>query len=415
MKLHVESLTLILAFAALNSLAPQPVSVPRRPLPNAPFLIDSAEQGQIRVSSIKGLSHPWSLTFLPTGEMLVTERPGRLRIVRDGILDPKPISGVPEVHSQGLEGLMDIALHPSYSKNRLVYLTFTKPMGERGVTPALVRGRLEGMALVDVQEIFVADAVGKGPAAGSPIVFGRDGYLYMGVGGAVDDVAQKTDSHFGKMIRLRDDGSVPPDNPFVGRPGYKPEIYSLGHRNMLGLTVHPVTGAVWENENGPLGGDEGNILKPGANYGWPLVTFGRQYSGAKVSEQTSRAGFEDPELIWVPAIAISGMTFYTGDRFPKWKNNLFVGGLRFGAISGTGQMHRIVFNEKWEELRREALLLDLRQRIRNVRQGPDGLLYVLTDEDDGAILKLEPAPANQARSQPSASLPLPTTSHQQPR
>jgi glucose/arabinose dehydrogenase len=297
---------------------------------------------------------------------------------------------------------MDIALHPSYSKNHMVYLTFTKPMGERGETPALVRGRLEGMALVDVQEIFVSDAVGKGPAAASPIVFGRDGYLYMGVGGAVDHVAQKTDSHFGKMIRLRDDGSVPPDNPFVGRPEYKPEIYSLGHRNMLGLTVHPVTGAVWENENGPLGGDEVNILKPGANYGWPLVTLGRQYSGAKVSEQTSRAGFEEPELVWVPAIAISGMTFYTGDRFPQWKNNLFVGGLRFGAIAGTGQMQRIVFNEKWEELRREAFFLELRQRIRNVRQGPDGLLYVLTDEDDGAILKLEPAPANQARSQRSA-------------
>jgi glucose/arabinose dehydrogenase len=211
----------------------------------------------------------------------------------------------------------------------------------------------------------------------------------------VDDVAQKTSSHFGKMIRLRDDGSVPPDNPFVGRPEYKPEIYSLGHRNMLGLTVHPVTGAIWENENGPLGGDEVNILEPGANYGWPLVTFGRQYNGARVSNQTSREGFVDPELIWVPSIAISGMTFYTGDRFPNWKNNLFAGGLQFGGIRGTGQLHRIVFNEKWQELRREALLVELRQRIRNVRQGPDGLLYVLTDEDDGAILKLEPA---QARS-----------------
>jgi glucose/arabinose dehydrogenase len=249
------------------------------------------------------------------------------------------------------------------------------------------------MALTDVREIFVADAVGKGPAAGNPIVFGRDGFLYMGVGGAVDEVAQKTNSHFGKMIRLRDDGTVPPDNPFVGRPEYKPEIYSLGHRNMLGLTVHPVTGAIWENENGPLGGDEVNILEPGANYGWPLVTFGRQYNGAKVSDETSRKGFVDPELIWVPSIAVSGMTFYTGDRFPNWKNNLFAGGLQFGGIRGTGQLHRIVFNEKWQELRREALLAELRQRIRNVRQGPDGLLYVLTDEDDGAILKLEPVQA----------------------
>jgi aldose sugar dehydrogenase len=391
MKWHGVSRALPVTFLTANLLAQPTVSVPRRPLPDAPFLVDSAEQPQIRVSVIKGLSHPWSLTFLPSGEMLVTERPGRLRIVRHGVLDPKPIAGVPVVHAQGLAGLMDIALHPRFSETRLVYISFSKPMGGGAHTSALVRGRLQGMALVDVRELFVADAVGKGPAAGNPIVFGRDGYLYMGVGGAVDDVAQKTNSHFGKMIRLRDDGSVPPDNPFVGRPEYKPEIYSLGHRNMLGLTVHPVTGAIWENENGPLGGDEVNILKPGANYGWPLVTFGRQYNGARVSAQTSREGLMDPELIWVPAIAISGMTFYTGDRFPNWKNNLFVGGLQFGGIRGTGQMHRIVFNEKWEEIRREALFVELRQRIRNVRQGPDGLLYVLTDEDDGAVLKLEPA------------------------
>ena len=390
MKRYVVSLVLFVALAAARTPAQGPPSLPSRPLPSSPFLIDSAEQRQIRVSVIKGLSHPWSLAFLPTGEMLVTERPGRLRIVRNGVLDPTPISGVPEVYARGLGGLMDIALHPRFPETRLVYLTFTKPMGARGHTSALLRGRLQGMALLEVRELFVADAVGDGPTAGAPIVFGRDGNLYMAVGGATDAVAQKPDSHFGKMVRLRDDGSVPPDNPFVGRTGYKPEIYSLGHRNMLGLTVHPVTGAVWENENGPLGGDEVNILKAGANYGWPLVTLGRQYSGAKVSDQTSRAGFEDPELVWVPAIAISGMTFYTGDRFPAWKNNLFVGGLRFGAIAGTGQMHRVVFNEKWEEVRREALFVDLRQRIRNVRQGPDGLLYVLTDEDDGAILKLEP-------------------------
>jgi glucose/arabinose dehydrogenase len=396
MKWPRVALALLVTSLTTTLLAQNAVSVPPRPLPDAPFLVDSAEQRQIRVSAIKGLSHPWSLTFLPGGEMLVTERPGRLRIVRNGVLDPKPIAGMPSVHAKALAGLMDIAPHPKFSETRLVYLTFSKPMGGGAHTSALVRGRLQGMALVDVREIFVADAVGKGPAAGNPIVFGRDGYLYMGVGGAVDDVAQTTNSHFGKMIRLRDDGSVPPDNPFVGRPEYKPEIYSLGHRNMLGLAVHPVTGAIWENENGPLGGDEVNILKPGANYGWPLVTFGRQYGGAKVSNQTSREGLADPELIWVPSIAASGMTFYTGDRFPNWKNNLFVGGLQFGGIRGTGQLHRIVFNEKWEEIRREALLTELRQRIRNVRQGPDGLLYLLTDEDDGAILKLEPAPAGSS-------------------
>ena len=265
--------------------------------------METAEQ-RVRVTLLKGLAHPWSLAFLPGGDILVTERnAGRLRIVRNGVLDPRPISGVPPVYGAGLAGLMEVVLHPKFSETRLVYLSFSKPMGGGAHTSALVRGRLRGMALTDVREIFVADAVGKGPAAGNPIVFGRDGFLYMGVGGAVDDVAQKTNSHFGKMVRLRDDGSVPPDNPFVGRPEYKPEIYSLGHRNMLGLAVHPVTGAIWENENGPLGGDEVNILKPGANYGWPLVTFGRQYNGAKVSNQTSREGFVDPELIWVPSIA----------------------------------------------------------------------------------------------------------------
>jgi aldose sugar dehydrogenase len=385
------ALPLLVTCVAVGLVAQEPrPAMPARPLPNQLFTIDSAEQSQIRVSVLKGLSHPWSLAFLPSGDMLVTERPGRLRMVRKMILDPKPIAGIPEVFNKSLGGLMDIALHPRFSENRLVYLTFTKPMGARGHTTALIRGRLQDMALVDVKELIVADAVGNGPAAGAPIVFGRDGLLYMGVGGAVDAVAQKTDSHFGKMLRLRDDASVPPDNPFVGRKEYKPEIFSLGHRNMLGLTVHPVTGAVWENENGPLGGDEVNILKPGANYGWPLVSHGRQYSGARVSDQISRAGLEDPELVWVPSIAISGMTFYTGDRFPRWKHNLLVGGLQFGGILRTGQMHRIVFNEKWEEIRREALFVELRQRIRNVRQGPDGLLYLLTDEDDGAILKLEP-------------------------
>jgi glucose/arabinose dehydrogenase len=194
----------------------------------------------------------------------------------------------------------------------------------------------------------------------------------------------------GKTLRVRDDGTIPPDNPFVGRAGARPEIYTYGHRNGYGLAFNQETNSVWQAEIGPLGGDEVNILKKGANYGWPIVSYGRQYSGARVSGEVTRAGFEDPVLIWNPSIAISGMTFYTGDRFPRWKNNLFVGGLQFGRIPGTGQMHRIVFNENWEEIRREAFFVDLRQRIRNVRQGPDGLLYVLTDEEDGAILRIEP-------------------------
>jgi glucose/arabinose dehydrogenase len=214
----------------------------------------------------------------------------------------------------------------------------------------------------------------------------------MTVGGANDDIAQDGSSHQGKIVRLTDDGSPAPGNPFAGRAGFKPEIFSLGHRNMIGMTIHPATGAIWESENGPLGGDEVNILQAGANYGWPIVSLGRNYDGARVSALFQREDLEDPELHWTPSIAISGMTFYTGDRFPAWKNNLFVGGLQLGRIPGTGQMHRVVFNERWEEVRREALFTELRQRIRNVEQGPDGLLYVLTDEDEGAVLKLEPAP-----------------------
>jgi aldose sugar dehydrogenase len=393
MRNHVALVVVVFALmlATLSGQTGTPApAMPPRALPAGPLTIDTAEQGQVKVRVLKGLSHPWSLAFMPDGNALVTERPGRLRIVRNFVLDPQPISGIPPVYTQSLGGLMDIALHPRFAETRFVYLSFTKPMGERGHTSALIRGRLEGMALVDVKELFVADAVGKGPAAGNGMTFGPDGLLYMAVGGANDEIAQNLNSHFGKIIRLRDDGTVPPDNPFVGKPNHKPEIYSYGHRNMLGLTVHPVTREVWENENGPLGGDEVNILKKGANYGWPLVSYGRQYSGARVSNEVTHAGLEDPILIWNPSIAISGMTFYTGDRFPKWKNNLFVGGLQFGRIPGTGQMHRIVFNENWEELRREAFFIDLRQRVRNVRQGPDGLLYVLTDEDDGAILRIEP-------------------------
>ena len=384
----------VLFFGAslLHAQGPQPAMAPKA-LPSAAFVIDSAEAGQVRVTPIRGLSNPWGLVFLPGGEMLVTERPGRVRVVRNGMVDPTPVSGVPAVLAEGLGGLMDIALHPRFAENRLVYLSYTKSMGAKRHTPALARGRFDGRALLDVKEIFVSDTPGMGPAAGCPIIFGPDGFIYMAIGGANDEIAQRGDSHQGKMLRLADDGTAAPGNPFAGRAGFKPEIYSIGHRNMVGLTIHPTTREVWENENGPLGGDEVNILKPGANYGWPLVSLGRQYSGARVSEKFQQAGMEDPVLHWTPSIAISGMTFYTGDRFPQWRNNLFVGGLQYGRIPGTGQMHRVVFNDKWEEVRREAFFVDLRQRIRNVKQGPDGLLYVLTDETDGAILKLEPARA----------------------
>ena len=384
-------LLLFLVTAAGPLLAQGPVTLPRQPLRDGPLLVDTAEE-KIRVTVMKGLSHPWSLAFLPNGDMLVTERnAGRLRIVRGGVLDPQPISGVPVVYGAGLGGLMEVVLHPRFAENRLVYLSYIKGLGEKRHTPALVRGRLEGMALVDVKELFVADTPGTGPPAGAAMVFGPDGFLYMVVGGANDAIAQRTNTHQGKVLRFRDDGTVPPDNPFVGQPNAKPEIWSLGHRNMVGLTVHPDTGAIWESENGPQGGDEINIIKKGANYGWPDVSFGRQYEGPRVSPNTFKEGTEPPHVVWIPSIAASGLTFYTGDRFPNWRRNLFVGGMQFGRIGGTGQLHRIVFNANWDEIRRESLFVDLRQRIRNVRQGPDGLLYVLTDEDDGALLKIEPA------------------------
>jgi glucose/arabinose dehydrogenase len=216
--------------------------------------------------------------------------------------------------------------------------------------------------------------------------------LYVATGGNLNKVAQEPGSLRGKVLRVRDDGSAPPDNPFAGRAGYKPEIYTLGHRNTLGLIVHPETGAVWNNENGPNGGDEINIILPGRNYGWPLISFGRDYPGPRISEHPTREGMESPIVVWLPSIAVSGMTVYTGDRFQKWKGNVFVGAMRTGEIAGTGHVERIVFNDKAEELRRESMLGELRQRIREVRQGPDGYLYLLTEEEDGALLRIEPAP-----------------------
>jgi len=231
---------------------------------------------------------------------------------------------------------------------------------------------------------------GSGGGA-SRLAFGRDGTLFMTTGASVANMmdAQEPSHHKGKVLRLRDDGTVPGDNPFVGRTGYQPEIYSLGHRNQIGLAIHPETGAVWSNENGPNGGDEINIILPGRNYGWPIVSLGRDYAGPWQGKFT-QDGFEPPVAYWMPSIAVSGMAFYTGDRFPAWKGNVFVGAMRMGEIPNTGHLQRLVFNEKGEERRRELMLLELRQRIRDVRQGPDGLLYLLTDETPGALLRIEP-------------------------
>ena len=390
--LRIVTTCFLTTLSLIPALAQGPnAGLPPLSLDEDAYVFDTAEAGPIRVRVVaRGLENPWSLAFLPDGAMLVTERPGRLRVLRNGELDPEPVAGLPEVYSGGGGGLLEVTLHPRFAENNRIYWTYTKELPEDDHTAALARGRLEGMTLVDAEEIFAARTGVGGPPAGAPILFGPDGMLYMGVGGANDDIAQRTDNHQGKILRLTEDGQAPPDNPFVGQAGYLPEIFTLGHRNMLGLAVHPETGAVWENENGPQGGDEVNVLEPGANYGWPIVSFGREYAGPRVSERTFAEGLVGPVVFWVPSIAASGMTFYTGDAFPEWQRNLLVGGLQFGRIPGTGQLHRVVFNENWEEIRREALLMELRQRIRNVEQGPDGFVYLVTDEDDGVVLRIEP-------------------------
>ena len=269
--------------------------------------------------------------------------------------------------------------------------------GESGATVALARGRLDAGALTEVRDIFVADGVDRGVAA-SKLIFAPDGTLFMTVGGAyvfasTGGHAQDSMMHFGKLLRLNDDGTVPDDNPFVGDTAYLPEIYSLGHRNQIGLSFHPETGDLWATEHGPQGGDEANIVKSGANYGWPIASYSREYSGVPVSETPWLQEFESPEILWWPSIAPSGLTFYTGEHFPAWHGNLFVGSMRVGRMRHTGHLERIVFNRQGQEIGRESLLTELKQRIRDVRQGYDGFLYLVTDEDDGVLLRIEPAHA----------------------
>ncbi|CAN0350683.1 unnamed protein product [Discosporangium mesarthrocarpum] len=387
---HVAGL-LLLGLLSASLAQSQSIGVPVPPLGAGPWVFDTAEQHRIRVTVVaSGLSHPWAIAFLPDGNMLVTERPGRLRIIRDGVLDPKPIAGVPEVRSEGNGGLQDVTLHPDFASNQLIYLTYIKPMQNGWGAPALASGKLQAGALTDLSDLIVTEPYAGNSGLNSRIAFGADGKLYMSTGGNIENSAQESMSLRGKVLRLNDDGSIPTDNPFVNR-SYRPEIYTLGHRNTLGLMRHPLTGEMWQHENGPNGGDEINILAAGRNYGWPELSFGRQYSGQRISEHPTREGVQTPLLVWLPAIAAAGMTVYTGDQFPAWQGNLFVGSLRQGGIAGTGHLQRIVLNERTEELRRESMLTELRQRIREVKEGPDGLLYLLTDEDEGAVLRIEPA------------------------
>ena len=358
---------------------------------------------KIEVSVVtRGIQQPFGMAFMPDGNILVAEAAGTLRIIRDGKLDPVVITGTPAVQKGANAGLMDVVLHPGFAGNRLVYFTYVKPGEppasaadkEYYATTALGRGRLNAAAtvLTEVEDVFVTDGWSSVRGGhGSRLRFAPDGTLFMSSPFRRDfDNPQNPASHISKLLRLNDDGSVPADNPFVGRQGYRPEICSIGHRAMEGISWHPVTGELWASEHGPHGGDEVNIIRKGANYGWPVASFGRDYDGARVSRVPIAEGALLPELFWVPSIATSGMMFYTGDKFPQWKNHLFVGGMMKGRLPGTGHIERVDFNESGE-LKRESLLEDLHQRVRDIQQGPDGYIYVLTEEQDGALLVIKPA------------------------
>ncbi len=313
-----------------------------------PLIMDTATAGLIRVDLVAGgLSHPYGMVFLPNGDMLITEREGRVRILRDGILLPDPAPGAPDVRARRLNGLQDIALHPNFSENQLVYLTYSQPgvaepEAEQQPSPSLTlaRGRFDGTAFHDMGEIFNAGPSGNG---GSRILFAPDGSLFMSAGGAFTVPisafrAQDLNDHIGKLLRLNNDGSAHPDNPFTGALDTKPEIYSLGHRNQQGLAINPRTGDLWAVEHAPQGGDELNIILPGRNYGWPLVSYARDYAGSRITQIPWQAGLEQPTVFWVPSIGPSGLTFYTGDKFPRWQGDVFVGSLRTGTLRGTGHL-----------------------------------------------------------------------------
>ena len=338
------------------------------------------------VKIVAGLAHPWGLAFLPDGRMLVTERPGRLRIVKDGRIEPQPVSGVPQVAVHGQGGLLDVALHPRYAENHFVYLSYAA-RGSDGVGTEVARGKLTGDRLENVQVIFRQQPRGtSGNHFGSRLVFDRAGFLYVTLGDRGEMArAQKPDDHAGSVIRIHDDGRVPADNPFVGKPGWKPEKFTLGNRNMQGAALHPQTGLLWTHEHGPQGGDEINVMRAGVNYGWPVITYGVNYVvGTRIGEGTAKPGMAQPLHYWVPSIAPSGMAFYNGDKFPRWRGDLFIGALR-------DQMLVRIRLDGEKVVGEERLLKDHLGRIRDVRSGPDGFIYLLTDESAGVLARLEPA------------------------
>ena len=351
-----------------------------------PAVINSEKHSFRLVTLLPGLENPWSVAFLPDGRMLVTERAGRLRLVgQDFRLDPKPISGLPDVVSQGQGGLFDVVLHPEYAQNGWIYWAYNAP-GAGGWGTALARGKLQGSRMTEVQVLFsMQPKTRSSQHFGGRIVFDRAGMLYLTLGDRGDkDRAQKLDDHAGSVIRLHDDGRVPADNPFAKRAGALPEKWTLGNRNMQGAALHPKTGELWTHEHGPQGGDEVNVMRSGLNYGWPVITYGVNYGfGTRIGEGQTKPGMVQPLHLWVPSIAPSGMAFVSGSKFPQWAGDLLVGALRDQML-----VRLVLDGEK--VVREERLLKGLVGRIRDVRMGPDGLVYLLTDDADGALLRLEP-------------------------
>ena len=367
------------------------------PLMGQAPVLRSANHDYRVVTVAEGLMNPWSVAFLPGGDILITEKAGRLRLVRNGVLRMEPIEGVPEVLDQGQGGLMDVLPHPDFESNQFVYLTYSKPIGDGSeATTALARGRFVDDRLTEVEDIFVAETRGRPGHYGSRLAFDADGYLFITVGerqapssGDLEaHPAQDISNHHGTINRLFDDGSVPPDNPFVGQSDARPEIWSYGHRNPQGLAIHPETGDIWAIEHGPQGGDELNRVLPGLNYGWPVIGYGVNYgSGLAIHEGTRRDGIESPTHFWVPSIATSGLMVYTGDLFPAWKGSIFVGGLageQIARLSMDGQ-----------RVAREETMLQGLGRIRDIRQIPDGYIYVAIDGRGSptSVVRLEPAGA----------------------
>src|SRR5688572_12020918 len=350
------------------------------------------------VTVVDGLVQPWSIAFLPGGDILVTERPGRLRIIRQGKLLPQPVEGVPQPLADGQAGLLEVMPHPNFTSNRLLYISYSKPIGDgKEGTTAVIRGRFENDRLTGIEQLFQSVSKGRGHYGGK-LAIDKTGYLFITLGdrqvppeGNLEaHPAQDLSNHHGTIVRLHDDGRVPADNPFVNRAGAKPEIWSYGHRNVQGFAIHPETGDVWANEHGPQGGDELNRIQPGKNYGWPVIGFGVNYrTGATIHTGTHKEGMEQPVKVWVPSIATSGLLFYTGDKFPGWKGSLFVGGMAGEVLSRLSLDNRRVMSE-------EALAQRV-GRIRDVRQGPDGFIYLAIDHRQGQktpIVRLEPAPGN---------------------